>query len=198
MTDAPIMIPRERSALRADPSGLRRGLGALLLVAAGSCVLTASSYAMVPMWPVPMTMQTLAVVLVGALYGPRLGAATVLSWLAEGAAGLPVFAGGGAGAAHLLGPTGGYLLAFPLAAALSGAIWRARTGAGWARSFAAMLAGNALCLCLGAAWLSVSVGPARAVAAGVLPFLLGALLKSVFGAAALAAWPRRWTVRADA
>lgn len=155
-------------------------------VLAGTLALALSSQIAVPMVPVPVTMQTLAVTLVGALYGWRLGAVTVLLWLAQAAAGLPVLAGGAGGLPHFMGPTAGYLLAFPLAAALTG--WLA--GRGWAGrrvvlAFLSMLAGNALCLPLGAAWLAQSIGPSKAIAFGVLPFVLGAILKSALGAAIL-------------
>ncbi len=153
-------------------------------VIAGTGILALSSHIAVPMIPVPMTMQTLAVTMIGALYGWRLGAVTILAWLAEGAAGLPVLAGGLAGLPYFVGPTAGYLLAFPLAAALVG--WL--TQHGWPRllpAFAAMLLGNALCLVLGAAWLATLGGPEKAVLMGVTPFLLGGIVKSALGAAML-------------
>ena len=165
-----------------DRAGLSMGWQALA-VAGGVCVLTASSYVQVPMQPVPITMQTLAVTVVGAVLGWRLGVATVLAWLAAAAAGLPVLAG----VTHLAafaGPTAGYLFAFPAAAALCG--WLAERGwTGLGLAFASMLAGNALCLLGGAAWLSLSLGVSKAVVAGVVPFLIGGLLKSAMGAVAL-------------
>lgn len=159
----------------------------VVAVLLGTLVLTLSSRLQVPMVPVPMTMQTLAVTLIGALYGWRLGALTVLVWLAQGLVGLPVFAGG-AGPAYMVGPTGGYLVAFVFAAAVCGALAeRGWTGHRVLRSFAAQLAGNLLCLAIGAAWLATFVGPTKAVAAGVLPFVLGGVLKSILGAALLKA-----------
>lgn len=162
--------------------------GTLGAMALATAVLTASSWVAVPMYPVPMTMQTFAVTLVGALFGWRLGAVTVLAWLAQAAAGLPVLAGGSGGLAAFAGPTAGYLMAFPLAAALTGYLaeqgW---TGHRIALSFAAMVAGNALILAIGGAWLAGLIGLEAALAAGVTPFLLGALLKSALGAAALRA-----------
>lgn len=160
----------------------------VLAVLFGTLVLTASSHVSVPMVPVPMTMQTLAVTLVGALYGWRLGGLTILVWLAQGALGLPVFAGGTGGLARFLGPTGGYLLAFPVAGALTG--WLVERGWHDGRvvlAFAAMLIGNALCLLLGGAWLAAMVGVQKAIAVGVAPFVLGGVLKSVLGAALLKA-----------
>ena len=131
------------------------------------------------MLPVPMTLQTLAVMLVGALYGWRLGVLTILVWLALGALGLPVLAGGTGGIARFLGPTGGYLLAFPFAGALTG--WLAERG--WngermALAFAAMLIAHALCLLLGGAWLATTLGMQKAVAVGVVPFVPGAVVTS--------------------
>lgn len=160
----------------------------VLAVLFGTLVLTASSHVSVPMVPVPMTMQTLAVTLVGALYGWRLGGLTILVWLAQGALGLPVFAGGTGGLARFLGPTGGYLLAFPVAGALTG--WLVERGWHGGRvvlAFAAMLIGNALCLLLGGAWLAAMVGVQKAISVGVAPFVLGGVLKSVLGAALLKA-----------
>lgn len=159
----------------------------IAMVAAGSAVLTLSSYIAVPMVPVPITMQTLAVTMVGALMGRRLGAVTVLAWLAQAMAGLPVLAGGAGGIHHFAGPTAGYLVAFPIMAWMMGALvergWDGRKP-WWA--FAAMLAANLLCLALGGAWLAGMVGPSQAIALGVAPFLVGAVLKSGLGAALLA------------
>lgn len=140
----------------------------------------------VPMVPVPMSMQTFAVLLIGALYGMRLGTLTVLVWLALGALGLPVFAGGTGGMARLMGPTAGYLIAFPIAAACVG--WLASRG--WnqdrlAWAFGAMLIGHVICLGLGALWLARIIGFEAALAKGVTPFLLGAILKSVLVVVAL-------------
>jgi biotin transport system substrate-specific component len=166
-------------------------------VALGTAFLALSSYVSVPMIPVPVTMQTFAVTLVGAFFGWRLGALTVLAWLGEGIAGLPVFASGSGGLAHILGPTGGYLLAFPLCAALTG--WLAERGWNGGRvgfAFAAMLLGNFLCLALGAAWLAFFVGAGAAIASGVTPFLAGAVLKSALAAALMKAAPLRRTRRA--
>ena len=161
-------------------------------VALGSVFLALSSYVEVPMFPVPMTMQTFAVTLVGALYGWRLGALTIVAWLVEGALGLPVLAGGAAGLVHFMGPTGGYLLSFPVIGALVG--WLAERGWNGQRvilAFAAMLLGNVVCLVLGATWLAVSIGAEQAITFGVTPFLVGAVLKSVLGAAVLMALSRR-------
>jgi biotin transport system substrate-specific component len=160
-------------------------------VVAGTVFLAASSYVEVPMIPVPMTMQTFAVALVGALYGWRLGAITIIAWLLEGALGLPVLAGGAAGFQHFLGATGGYLFAFPISGAVAG--WLAERGWNGKRpvlAFLGMLASNATCLALGGTWLAVMIGAEQALTFGVTPFLLGAVLKSVLGAAVLMAMDR--------
>jgi biotin transport system substrate-specific component len=191
MSDAAISDRTDFSPLQLQ----RRPLGIqIAAVVAGSALLALSSRIAVPMVPVPITMQTFAVTLVGALYGWRLGALTILLWLAQGAAGLPVLATGVAGLARFTGPTAGYLMAFPLAGAAVG--WLAERG--WngrrpLRAFAAMLTGNALCLLLGAAWLATIVGVERAIMAGVAPFVLGGVLKAALGAATLHVLARRRT-----
>lgn len=154
----------------------------LAVVAVGSWLLAASSWIEAPMWPVPMTAQTYAVLLIGAASGARLAAATVAAYLAQGSLGLPMFAGGAAGIQHLFGPTGGYLFGFLLAAALIG--WLVERG--WRRSFLALLGamalGHALIFAIGVSQLALFVGAEQAIAGGLTPFLLGSLVK--IGAAA--------------
>jgi len=163
-----------------------------VVVALGTLFLAASSWVEVPMVPVPMTMQTFAVTLIGALYGWRLGAVTVLAWLGEAMVGLPVLAGGAGGIAYFAGPTAGYLFAFPLAAALVG--WLAERG--WTgngnllSSFTAMLLGNAFILVIGGAWLAAMIGARDAVTFGVAPFILGAIVKSALATASVEATRR--------
>ena len=152
----------------------------------GGLFLALSSRIEVPMVPVPITMQTFAVTLIGALYGWRLGAVTVLAWLGAAAAGLPLLASGKFGLTPFVGPTAGYLFAFPLAAMLTG--WLAQQGWNGGKPWLAglsMLAGNVLCLVIGAAYLSQLIGFEPAIAAGVTPFLLGAVLKSIVAAMVL-------------
>jgi biotin transport system substrate-specific component len=160
--------------------GSLRRAGAVLV---GTAILTLSSYVQVPMLPVPMTMQTLAVTLIGATMGRRWGVAAVLTWLAAAFVGLPVLAGDHlTGPGAFVGPTAGYLVSFPFAAALTG--WLAERG--WNRhlgaAFAAMLAGNALILALGWAWLAGLFGPQTAFAIGIAPFALGGVVKAGIGA----------------
>jgi biotin transport system substrate-specific component len=146
----------------------------------------------IPGTPVPVTLQTMIVSLAGVLLGPWLGAASQALYLSAGALGAPVFAGGGFGVAHLLGPTGGYLLAFPLAAAVTG--WLAgppRKGVGpLLRLGIAIALGTLVIFGGGAAQLTLLTGDASAaVRLGVLPFLLGDAFKVL--AALLVAWRYR-------
>lgn len=155
------------------------------LVVSASLVLALSAQLAVPIGPVPFTAQTLAVTLLGSLLGARRGALAVAAYLAQGAMGLPWFAGGMGGLAHLLGPTGGYLLGFLPAAALCG--WFAERG--WDRRLPATLAyltlGHACIFAVGLAWLSLLTSPALALATGFYPFLLGAVLKIALATALL-------------
>ena len=163
----------------------------LAAVALGTLVLAVSSQIEVPMIPVPITLQTLIVPLIGALYGWRLGMATVLAWLGEAMMGLPVLAGGAGGLAYFAGPTLGYLVSFPIIAALTGYLAeRGWNGNRVDLAFVSFLAANVICLAVGAVWLSGLIGVEKAVAFGVTPFLIGALIKSALGAAILKATAR--------
>ncbi len=154
----------------------------------GVAALTASSYISVPMYPVPVTLQTMTVLLMGALFGPRMGAAIVLSWLALSMTGAPVLAGGKSGLMAFAGPTAGYLAAFPLAAFLAGHLPKGDRLAAHGVRLAGFLGLHALILTLGWAWLSGFVGAETAFATGVVPFLIGSLLKSGLAAGIYAAW----------
>jgi len=162
-----------------------------ILVAVGTLVLAASSWIEIPMVPVPMNMQTFAVLLLGALCGWRLAAATIIAWFAEAVIGLPVLSGGAAGPAHFVGPTAGYLFAFLVAATLIGRLAERGWTSDVLRSTATLLLGHALILALGAAWLAVLFGPDVGLAAGITPFLFGTALKIALGVAILAAIHRR-------
>jgi biotin transport system substrate-specific component len=146
-----------------------------------------------PWTPVPLTGQTFAVLLTGALLGPRMGALAMLAYLAEGAVGLPFFRGGAGGAHYLLfSPTAGYLFAFPLAAYVTGLL----AERGWDRRFttaaAAMALGSLVILACGWGWLTLFYRTATdAFAAGVLPFLVGDAVKIALAAAAL---PAGWAI----
>ena len=172
------------------------GLRSAGVVLAGSALVAVCSHISIPLWftPVPLTLQPFAVILLGLMLSPRLAAATLGGYLLEGAAGLPVFAPGfslGAGMAHLFGPTGGYLMSYPAAAAL--VAWTRRNVT---RSFAgaalSAAAGNALILLCGFVWLTVWTHAAvdSTFALAVLPFLPGDALKVVAAAGIAQAWER--------
>ena len=156
---------------------------------AGIAALTVSSYVSLPMVPVPVTMQTLVVVLLGAVAGPRMGAAIVLSWLGLALMGAPVLAGGKTGLLAFAGPTAGYLFAFPVAAFLAGFMPKGQTLALHGARFAGFLGLHALILTVGGGWLATLTTPEIALTSGVVPFLAGSLLKSALAAAVIAAMP---------
>jgi len=165
----------------------------VVLAVVGSLLLWASAKVHVPFYPVPMTMQTFVVLALGMAYGWRLGAATVILYLAEGALGLPVFSGTpekGLGLAYLAGSTGGYLFGFVLAAAACG--WLAERG--WDRgaltTALAMLIGNVLIYIPGLLWLGSLFGWDKPILAwGLFPFVLGDAVKVALAAVGL---PLAW------
>jgi biotin transport system substrate-specific component len=132
-----------------------------------------------------VTGQTFAVLLIGALFGAKLGAAAVLAYLAEGAAGLPVFSAGGATIAHLIGPSGGYLVGFVGAAWVVGALSERGWTAHPITTAVAMIVGAGVYFTVGAAWLALFVGAKNAVFVGIVPFLLGDTLKIALAAIVL-------------
>ena len=155
------------------------------LAVAGSIALWVSAKVQIPFLPVPMTLQTLVVLIIGMAYGWRLGAATVALYLAQGAVGLPVFAGTpekGIGLAYMIGPTGGYLVGFLLATMAVGYL----AERGWDRNIfttaGAMLIGNALIYIPGLFWLGSLIGWDKAIQFGIQPFLLADLFKLVLAA----------------
>jgi len=173
-----------------------RGLGGLAVLAlAGSLALALSAKLQVPFWPVPMTMQSLVVLLIGVAYGSRLGAATVFLYLAEGLAGLPVFAGAAAGPAYMAGPTGGYLLGFLIGAACAGRLAERGWDRTLGRAAAAMALGHVLLFVPGVLWLAFLFGWPKAVAFGVAPFLVATAAKTALGAALAAVFWSRASAR---
>ncbi len=150
----------------------------IIVIIAASLVMAALAQIRIPLWPVPVTAQTLGVVLAGALLGSKRGAAAMAAYIVQGAAGLPFFAGGNYGITALFGPTGGYLLGFVAAAYVVGLL----TERGWNGSFtkiiAAMLAGHLTVLVFGVAWLSY-YDFSTALSVGFFPFLYGMAIKSV-------------------
>jgi biotin transport system substrate-specific component len=171
-------------ALLGDDSALRR----LLLVFFGSLLVAASAQISVPMWPVPMTLQTLAISIIGLTMGARLAAATMVVYLGQGAMGLPVFAGGAAGLPYMMGTTGGFLLGFVAMAWLTGFIAERGFGRGLGRLFVAAFVPALLLFLPGVLWLW-AVTPLeleRAIMAGAVPFQLGGLVKSALAAVIVA------------
>lgn len=165
----------------------------VLLAIAGSIALFVSAKIQVPFYPVPITMQTFMVLTIGMAFGWRLGGATVLLYLAEGAAGLPVFAGTpekGIGIAYMLGTTGGYLVGFLVSAIVVGWLAEKRWDRNIFTTLAAMVIGTAIIFAFGNAWLGSVIGWDKPILEfGLYPFLAGAAFKIVLAAAVLpAAW----------
>ncbi len=174
-----------------DLSPAQRVAGILI----GNLLLILSAKIQLPFWPVPMTMQTFVVLLLGATLGARAGAAAVALYLFEGGLNFAVFAGTperGIGVAYMYGPTGGYLFGFLVAALVVGFA----SDRGWMKSLltnaAWMLLGHAITLALGVAWLAHLVGLNTALAAGLTPFWLATALKTAMAIAAYEALRRRY------
>lgn len=192
MNAAPSLSPTLARVAWPVAEGRTGLLRAVVLMVAGSALLTLSAKVQVPFYPVPMTMQTLVVLAIGAAYGARLGAATVLLYLAEGLAGLPVFANtppAAAGPLYFAGPTGGFLVGFAAAAYAVGRL----AERGWDRPLlrvvVLMAIGHAVIFAFGLAWMAVLFGPAKAWALGFVPFVWATVLKTLLAAALLqAAW----------
>lgn len=173
------------------PQSRSMGLfGFLALAFAGSMVIALAGKITVPFWPVPATLQTLAIFAIASAYGRNLAVATLGLYLLEGAAGLPVFTSGG-GLAYFAGPTTGYLAGFVIAAAITGHA----ADRGWSRNplklFAANLTGTVIILALGAAWIALVFGADKAVAWGVGPFIVTDVIKAALAAAVA---PALWSL----
>ena len=149
----------------------------VVTVIVGAALMTLAAKVQIPFWPVPMTLHTMAVMAFAVAFGPCIATSVFLTYLAAGAAGLPVFSGSperGIGLAYLVGPTGGYLLGYLVASWLVGTL---AAGKGTAGRLGAMLAGMLPIYGFGAAWLAVYVPVDQLLTVGVLPFLLGDLVK---------------------
>jgi len=179
----PLALPQDR---------LLRFAAQALLAVAGSLILFVSAKTKVVFGPVDMSLQTLAVLLIGAAFGWRLAVATLLLYLAEGAAGLPVFQSTpekGIGLAYMVGPTGGYLAGFVVMAAIAG--WAADRGLDRkpVQLFGVLLGAEAVMLAMGFAWLAVLIGADKAWTFGVAPFIVPDLIKVALATALVpAAW----------
>jgi biotin transport system substrate-specific component len=182
---ASLALPRE---------GASRLAMQIFLAVAGTLLLTISAKTKVVLGPVDMNLQTLAVSLIAASFGWRLGLATVLLYLAEGAAGLPVFQSTpekGIGIAYMLGTTGGYLAGFVVMTAIIG--WAADRG--WDRNvfklFGAMLVAEVIMMAMGYSWLATLIGAPAAWQFGVVPFIVGDLVKIALAASLV---PAVWSL----
>lgn len=181
----------------AERMGLRRSLAVdSALVIAGAALVAALAQVRIPLpfTPVPITGQTFGVLLIGAALGSRRGAASLALYLAIGALGLPVFAGGSGGLTHFLGPTAGYLAGFLIAGWVVGWLAERGWGKGLRSSLPLFLLGQAIIYLFGVAWLAMSIGPSAAVVQGLLPFLPLDALKVGLAAAAL---PSAWRLVGD-
>ena len=163
------------------------------LVLAFSLLMALSAQIAFPIGPVPITGQTFVVLLTGALLGSRLGAITMIVYLVEGASGLPFFSGGGGGLAHLLGPTGGYLVAFPAAAFITGAFAEHDWDRRFPTAVAAMAIGSVVIMLSGWTWYAILTNTSMAATFKhtVLPFIPGDIIKILLAAAAL---PAGWAL----
>jgi biotin transport system substrate-specific component len=178
-------LPRTQSALLRWP----------LSVALGSLFVAICAHVSIPLWftPVPITLQPFAVLLLGLLLSPSAAAAALVLYLAEGAAGLPVFTPGSLGLLHLIGPTGGYLLSYPFVAALTAWLRRRFTNPGFTAALVAAASGSLVILLSGAGWFGIVTHQhfGAVLTLAVLPFLPGDIIK-VIAAAGIATGLRRF------
>ena len=175
------------------PESVNRAFQSVVLVIAGTAILAISAKIQVPFWPVPMTLQTLAVMAIAAAYGSNLAVATVIAYIAEGLAGIPVFAGAAAGPAYVLGPTGGFLLAFIVGAAIVGFAADRGDSRSFIKLVIAMIIADVVIFALGLIWLGAAVPKLGysmlLLQKGLYPFVLGDLLKIALAALFVpAAW----------
>ncbi len=181
-TAEPAALPLIARRLAAS-SLLVKGVAMLL----GSLLIALSAQITVPMVPVPMTMQTFAILVVAALGGRTIGMGAIIAYLVEGAMGLPVFAGGAGGAHHLVGPTGGFLFGFLIA----GGVIAYGVERGWGRDLVpltvVLLAGHLVLFVPGVLWLANFVGVEKAITLGFVPFVIGTVLKTALAVATVLA-----------
>lgn len=188
-------FPTLLSTVWPDSQNRARVLRPVLMALLGTALLTVCAKIQVPFYPVPLTMGTLAVLLIGMGYGWRLATATLLLYMVQGAAGLPVFAGTpekGIGLTYMMGGTGGYLIGYVLAAGVCG--WLAERGMGqhFISTMLVMLVGNALIYVPGLLWLGALYGWDKPILEwGLTPFILGDATKLVLAAFLM---PMAWTL----
>ncbi len=160
-----------------------------IIVASIIIALSAQLAIQLPFSPVPITGQTFAILLVGAALGSRRGTAAVVTYIGQGLMGLPVFANGGAGIGHLLGPTGGYLLGFVAMAWIVGKLAERGQDREHARAWLVFLIGEIVLYVCGLTWLSTFVGNQKAITLGLIPFIPGDILKIILAGQIL---PTAW------
>ena len=171
-----------------DANSKKNLLAKIFLAAIGSLFLTISAKVQVPFYPVPMTMQTLVVLLIGMSYGLSLGAVTISLYIMQGVFGLPVFANGG-GVGYLIGPTGGYIVGFLISSILLGFLANRGWGKTWKTTAIAMILGVCIIFLIGVSWLSVYIGLMPAVLNGFLPFIYADCLKIIIACVVM---PTAW------
>lgn len=169
------MISRVRA--RTPSNAVTEIILQLSLVLGGSLLMALSARISIEVGLVPFTLQPLALALIVALLGWRRATLAMVAYLAEGASGMPVFAGGAAGAAVLVGPTAGYLWSYPIAAAAIGSLYAIGFTRNYSTRWIAIAAGMVIIYASGASVLALFVGPGRAIASGVVPFIVADLIK---------------------
>ena len=156
--------------------GINQNIINVLLILFGTLLLTISAKVQVPFWPVPMTMQTFVVFLIGSTYGVRLSFLTLVAYLIEGALGLPVFAAGG-GIVYLTGPTAGYLFGMTIAAAAISYFANMGYSKSYIKSFISIMIGSIIIFVCGFLYLGSIIGYTKAIQAGLLPFIPSEIFK---------------------
>ena len=156
--------------------GINQHVINISLILFGTLLLTISAKVQVPFWPVPMTMQTFVVFLIGSTYGVRLSFFTLIAYLIEGAMGLPVFASGG-GIIYLIGPTAGYLYGMTIAAVVISYFANLGYSKSYFKSFISIIIGSVIIFALGVLYLGSIIGYNKAIQAGLIPFIPSELFK---------------------
>lgn len=156
----------------------------IVLVAAGAALTAIAAQVQVPLWPVPITAQTLAVLLVGSSLGALRGTLAMVLYAVLGMVGLPVFSDDGSGMGVILGPTGGYIVGFVFAAAFTGWIAQRSWDRRILRSILAFLAGTVVTFLIGLPWLAIVLGLdlQQTLQAGLYPFIIGGTVKAIVAA----------------
>lgn len=185
MTNA--ALPKTTRRPLADVLVARSAVTSTALVIAGAALTAVAAQVSVPLWPVPITGQTLAVLLVGSALGARRGALSMALYALLGLVGLPVYAAGGSGAGVLLGASGGYVVGFIAAAALVGWVAERFGDRTWRTALLSFALGTIVTFAVGMVWLAVVLGTdlQQTLAYGLYPFVVGGIAKALIGAAVI-------------